>query len=348
MPALDRRHTFPSFRPRAPWWGPDLQTLRNVMVRATSVLPSDGRQRLLLPLDDGSGDQLAGLLDRAPARSVNADGQRPLVVLIHGLSGSEDSHYMLESTHQWLALGYPVLRLNLRGAGPSRPHCRLQYHAGRTEDLKHALEALDSFASLDSLASLNHQRLRHGLVLVGYSLGGNMLLKFLAEYGAAFPIVAAASVSAPIDLAAASRRFLDRRNTFYQRHLLNSMKLEAIAEGASITREERERVRNARSIWEYDDVFVAPRNGFADAEDYYAQCNAKQFLARIPVPTLLVHARDDPWIPADMYVDHPWHENPRLVPLLSAGGGHVGFHERATQGTWFDRCIAQFVEAQLA
>ena len=99
-----------------------------------------------------------------------------------------------------LRRGYPVLRLNLRGAGPSGPLCRLQYHAGRGEDLRDALRSLDPALT------------RRGLVLIGYSLGANMLLKFLAEHAAGFDLRGAVSVSAPIDLSAASQRFLEPRD----------------------------------------------------------------------------------------------------------------------------------------
>ncbi|MCP4036377.1 MAG: alpha/beta fold hydrolase, partial [bacterium] len=152
---------------------------------------------------DDSGDVLAACVDepRQPA-------PLPTVILIHGLSGSEQSAYMRASSAFHRRRGHRVVRLNLRGAGPSRPSCHEQYHAGRSEDLHDALLGLPAVLS------------QHGIVLVGYSLGGNMLLKFTAEHGARFPIVAVASVSAPIDLAAASNRFLAHRNWIYHRHLL--------------------------------------------------------------------------------------------------------------------------------
>jgi len=318
---------FPEFRSRAPWWGPDLQTLRNVL-RAEATPPTAAEsRRLLLPVSDGSGDTLAAQLD-APAEPA----KRALVVLIHGLSGCETSAYMLASARFWLQRGHAVLRLNLRGAGPSRPHCRLQYHAGRSEDLRAALAALDL------------ERWPQGLVLVGYSLGGNMLLKFLAEYGALFPICAAASVSAPIDLAAASQRFLARRNVLYHRHLLRDMKLESLAGPAPVEEGERAAILGSRSIYEFDDRVVAPRNGFRDAEHYYHENNARRFMAEIAFPTLLIQSLDDPWIPADAYVDYPWQHNRRLVPLVTRGGGHVGFHQANDRCSYFDRCIGVFVD----
>jgi predicted alpha/beta-fold hydrolase len=100
----------------------------------------------------------------------------------------------------------------------------------------------------------------------------------------------------------------------------------------------------ARTVYEYDDRFVAPRNGFADAEDYYARCSAQGYLAAINVPTLVVHADDDPWIPNEAYRDFAWRTNPNLTPLLSSSGGHVGFHSAGTKVAWHNLCIARFFD----
>jgi predicted alpha/beta-fold hydrolase len=316
--------TFPAFRPRPPWLGPDLQTLRNTFVPVRPDFSACESQRLILPLADGSGDRLAALLQRP--RSV----RRPLVVLVHGLSGTEESAYMQASAAALLAAGHPVLRLNLRGAGASRPLCRLQYHAGRTGDLRDALAGLDP-ALCDG-----------GIFLVGYSLGGNMLLKFLAEYAAQFPICAAAAVSPPLDLGAAARRILERRNRLYHFSLLRWMQAESLGSGATVTVEEQYRIRAARTILEFDDRFVAPRNGYAGAAAYYADNSSARFLAALRVPTLVIHALDDPWIPSAAYRTVAWKENPNLIPLLPDSGGHVGFHGRGSAVPWHDRCVAQF------
>lgn len=316
---------FPTFRPRLPWFGRHLQTMRNVFVPPRPDLARCRSERLVLPLDDGSGDRLAGLLQHP-----DGGGAKPLAVLIHGLGGTEDSAYMLASAATLLGAGHPVLRLNLRGAGASRPLCRLQYHAGRSGDLRAALSAL--------AAPLRDP----GFFVLGFSLGGNMLLKFLAEFGQAFPLLGAATVSAPIDLAAASRRILEPRNRVYQAYLLRGMKEESLAGPAAVTAEERRRIVLARSILEFDDRFVAPRNGYADAAEYYAENSAARFLAAIRVPTLVIHALDDPWIPPDAYRCGTWAENPHLVPLLPTHGGHVGFHGRDSRVPWHDRCAVQW------
>lgn len=321
---------FPRFQARAPWFGPDLQTIRNAIRAPNPKRAEPTEERLTLPLADGSGDALVGSL-RRPAATAAA----PLVVLIHGLSGCESSAYMRFARDYWSLRSHPVLRLNLRGAGPSRATCRLQYHAGRTEDLRDALHALDPAL------------IAPGLVLIGHSLGGNMLLKFIAEFGRDFPIVAAASVSAPIDLAAASRRFLAPRNRFYQLHLLRSMKRESFGGAAELAADEQRKLLAARSVFEFDEHFVAPRNGYRDAEHYYRENHARQFLAGITVPTLLIHALDDPWIPAAVYSDYPWDDNDQLFPLLPDGGGHVGFHDRTSRTPWYNHCIGLFVEGLL-
>ncbi len=129
---------FPPFAPRAPWWGGDLQTLRNVLVTRHARLDGYPAERLRLAINDGSGDVLLAVLNRPLAPAAG----RPLAVLVHGLTGTEDSFYLLNTAAHLLTLGFPVLRLNLRGAGPSRPLCRFQYHAGRSEDFAAALAAL--------------------------------------------------------------------------------------------------------------------------------------------------------------------------------------------------------------
>ncbi len=333
---VSRSIRFPPFRPRAPWWGPDLQTLRNFLSPPRPDLDRFAARRLTLPLADGSGDALSALLleppEGAAARRTGL-ARRPLAVLLHGLSGCEESAYMLTSAAHLLGLGHPVLRINLRGVGPSRPLCRRQYHAGSSADLRAAL------------ASLDPALLRHGLALVGYSLGGNLLLKFLAEGGEDLPIAAAAVVSAPIDLAAASRRIRAPRNHLYQRYLLRRIQRESLAPVAQLCEAEVQAIEGARTIYELDDRFVAPRNGYSGADEYYRENAALRTLASIRIPTLVIHAADDPWVPLDAHASYPWVRNPSLVPLFSRTGGHVGFHGRGSPLPWHDRCIAMFFEA---
>lgn len=315
-----------SFRARAPWWGGHLQTLRNKVVRPSVVLP--GRQeRLHFALSDGSGDRLACLLN-CPAEPAAG----PLIVLIHGLSGCEDSIYMRHSAAYHLRQGRRVLRLNMRGAGPSRSTCGGHYHSGCAPDVRDALAALDG----DVLAG--------GLFLIGYSFGGNVLLQLLADHSEGLPIKGAATVSASIDPAQAARRMMAPANALYQRWLLNNMKSQTVAPGARLSEGEREAVLRARSIIDFDNVFTAPRNGFVSADDYYRATTGWRVVSDIRHPTLLIHARNDPWIPAEPYEALEREGPPNVEVLLTEGGGHLGFHARGHEETWHDRRIGAFLK----
>ncbi len=323
----------PDFVARFPWLGGDLQTLRNFIVRPRPDLSPWPGRRVELALDDGSGDRLLAVLQENP------DEAKPLAVLVHGLTGCQDSFYVLGTTRYLLEQGYPVLRLNLRGAGPGRPLARRGYNAGSSADLAGALRALEAQYG---------RLLARGLDLVGYSLGGNMLLKFLAEAGREFPIVAAASVSAPIDLKATQVRIMAPRNRLYHAYLLSRMKAELLDTPGGVSAEVAEEARRARSVFAFDDAIVAPAAGFQGAEDYYARCAARGFLPEIEVPALLLHARDDPWIPVAAYEAAAGLAKANLEVRLSPGGGHVGFHGRGSGTAWHDRVIGQFFAAHLS
>ncbi|MFI5016498.1 MAG: YheT family hydrolase [Dongiales bacterium] len=313
--------SFPRFRSRLPWWGRDLQTLRNYIVSIESSLAPYPAERVEFPMTDG--DRLLASLHR-PAEDLG----RALVVLIHGLTGSEDSAYIRASALHFLDQGYRVLRLNLRGAGPSKGVCRSRYHAGRSDDLRQVLGQMDG-----RLAG-------KGLLLVGYSLGGNLLLKYLGEAGRRAIVRGAVSISAPIDLDAARRSIMRPRNRLYHRHIVSGLKLES--ESLELTAAQRRILAEVETVFDFDDRILAPLMGFADALDYYRRSMALPLLPEIRVPTLVIHARNDPWIPFRSYRDFDWASNPRLIPLLPATGGHVGFHGRGSRVPWHDRSMALF------
>ena len=322
--SLDDSPPWPPFTPRFPWWNGDLQTLANRFIPPPSDLAPHSSERLPFKLADG--DTLLGTLDR-PAASKSG---RPLAIVVHGLTGAEDSAYVLNIARHLLEQGHTVLRLNLRGAGPSRPLCGGHYYAGRSEDFRHLLQLLPKDLTRD------------GIVAVGYSLGGAMLLKYLGEEGAATPLSAAASVSAPIDLAATSDNMMRPRNLFYHSYLLRQMKREATGEGALLSPAERAAILGSGSIREYDDCFIAPRHGFAGADDYYERCKPLRFMSGIGIPTLVLASLDDPWIPGRLYSDYDWSTNKALVPLLPSRGGHVGFHGIGDKRPWSDLAVARF------
>jgi len=320
----------PPFEERWPWFGGDLQTLRNFLRRPRIDLSEFATERIDLALEGPPGDRTTAALQWPRERQ-----RRPLAVLIHGLTGSEDSAYMRATSDALLRAGYPVLRLNQRGAGPSRLLCRERYHAGRSEDIAQAIAGLPERA-----AAL-------GIVAVGFSLGGNVLLKYLGERGRETPVRAAAAISAPLDLAATCRKMMAPRNAFYHRFFLSELRAEALAAGRSLAPEERRAILSARDIREFDERVTAPRNGFAGAEDYYRRCSAANYVEAVEVPTLLVQSEDDPIVPAEPFRAREWRRNPQLAPLLLARGGHVGFHDRRGW-IWHDRAILRFFERALS
>ena len=304
--------------------GADLQTVRSVLLRQTFPLEGFPEKRLRFRMPDRSGDVLHGILNRQTEPAC-----RPLAVLVHGLTGCAESHYMRASAAILLRRGLDVMRLNLRGAGPSRPFCVEQYHAGRSEDLRAVL------------AQLPEHLTRSGIFLVGYSLGANQVLKLLGE-GAPEGVIAAAAISAPIDLAETSRRMMSRRNYLYHRRIVARMKEEVL--GMPIPDAYRPIVESVRNCYEFDDRFVAPRNGWKSAAEYHEVNSAVRFMDRIRVPTLVIHALNDPWIPAEAYLNFDWTANPGLTPLLPRHGGHVGFHGADGPDPWHDRCLLEFLK----
>ncbi|MDY0873056.1 YheT family hydrolase [Dongia rigui] len=306
----------PPFRPLRLWRGGDLQTLRNWLRPPKDTLDQWPGEGHIFNCHDGSGDRLIAKLHRP-----GHPGRRPLVLLIHGLSGSEDSYYCRVTAGHLLAAGYPVMRLNLRGAGPGRDFAKTTYHAGRSEDIASVILDLDVKLK------------RHGVVAIGYSLGGNVLLKYLSEIGANADLLGAVTISAPIDLRATAHCITSKRNRLYHAHLIDGMRQERGHDAKDI-----------RTITEFDNRIVAPEAGYRDAQEYYADCSAAPRLGSIRVPTLVIHASDDPWIPVTCYGQVRWDDNPYLQLKLPVSGGHVGFHGIGLDRPWYDMAILRFLD----
>jgi uncharacterized protein len=318
--------SFPPFRARLPWLGGDLQTLHNTFMRPLPDFSSYSSERLFLKMSDGSGDALWALVNQP-----TLDTGKPTVILVHGLTGCETSRNIMVSAAYHLSQGYPVVRLNLRGAGPSLGMCEGHYHAGRSADLR------------DAIAELPARLKSAGVFVVGVSLGGNMLLKYLSENEGTDDVVGAAAVCAPIDLRAAQLRIMAPRNVVYHRHLLRSMKQDAMRWEGKHVGNVHNTLPKINSVYDFDDLIVARQNGFEGAEDYYRRSSAKPLLGRICKPTLLLHPRTDPWVPAQMYLDIAWSEKWPITLVMPPDGGHVGFHDAVSQTPWHDRCISKFL-----
>ena len=315
----------PEFKARWPWWGGDLQTLHDQFV-PPPALAADSNLRV--PAGDGSADQLLVAINRAaPGAEI-----KPLpVLLIHGLTGHQDSPQMLLFTAYLNACGYHVARMNMRGAGPSRDCCGGYYHAGFYADIAPVVAAVRQY--------FDHAE---AVLAVGASLGGSVLLNYLAKLGTG--IAAAVTISAPIDLAASAERLIQPRNSLYHRWLLAAMKRGVSAGKLRLSKAEEQAIDSARTVVQFDDRFIAKRFGFAGERGYYAQCSAQWQLPQISCPSLLIHAANDPWIPVRSYHGLDWQNLSHVGCLIAGGGGHVGFHDGGHKAPWSIRAAVRFFE----
>jgi len=261
-------------------------------------------------LDDGIVGtlQLSGRLSRGAASDT-------IVVIVHGLGGSATSYYARQAAVAAAEAGIDSLRLNLRGADRGGAD---YYHAGLTEDLAAAIrsEALEGYESI---------------LLLAYSLGGNMVLRYLA--GEPDPRVrAAAALCSPIDLKRSARAIDQPRGVFYRRHVLSALKeiYRNVAEHRQVPLPVEEAARiDTIELW--DERIIAPRHGFAGAEDYWAKTSACNVLDEIRTPTLFVAAERDPMVLIDTL--RPWLQNATtLRRIVTSHGGHVGFPRKVDLG----------------
>jgi predicted alpha/beta-fold hydrolase len=265
----------------------------------------------------------------------------PVVLLLHGLEGSARRGYAIETYRALAGRGVRAVGLNFRSCSGESNRTARFYHSGETTDIAF-------------IASVLHARYPDvAMGAIGFSLGGNALLKFLGESADAGlrPFNAAAAVSVPYDLGAGARS-LDstRMGRFYTRIFVKSLieKAEAkrsLLEGIC----DIDAVRNAQSFYDFDNVATAPLHGFADADDYYRQSSSRGFVARIDVPTLLLHSKDDPFLPADAIPIDAIRRNPNITLALTEKGGHVGFIEGTPWRPrfWAEEEAARFLAARL-
>ena len=285
------------FRPA--WWarGPHLQTLWPSLFRRRSEL---NLQRHRLELPDGDFLDLAF-----------GEGRGPTVLVLHGLEGDLQSHYaggMLEALHR---AGFRPVFMFLRGRSGEPNRLPRGYHSGAREDLAAVLEHLAAGPGGPALAA------------IGFSLGGNLLLKYLGERSQ--PLLSAGvAVSVPFVLRDAMLR-LDRGfSRLYQRHLLQRLKATYRVKLSRLPPGLRVDLKAIRDFFDYDDRVTAPLNGFAGAEDYYARCSCRPFLPRIGTPTLILHSQDDPFM-FPRTVPQAGELGPGVTLELARRGGHVGF-----------------------
>ena len=316
----------PDFQPRFPWLGADLQTVRNNFISSGSNPATD--RRLHVPIGGGAALSVAVTL---PTPDVASEGRA--LVLVHGLGGSEESSYMKNTAQYFSARGWTVYRMNYRGVGPSRTTSKPPYSAGLTGDMRAVLRTVAAEPGIDHICAM------------GFSLGGQLLMRTLGEGDIDGKLQAVVTVSAPLDLANSQQRLERRRNAWYVRYLVGNMKkdMEGVSH-ASITAN----LDAVRSVLAFDDQIIAPYFGFASAADYYRCVSCKPVLEKINLPLLALHSIDDPWIPVEDYRKARWPENVPAGALLLKQGGHVGFHGTASKQAWFKPAAETFFVRMLA
>ncbi|MGD8907793.1 MAG: hydrolase [Chromatiales bacterium] len=310
---------------KAAWWlrSPHLQTLWPSLLRPAQALDVAWER---LELEDGD------FIDLAWRRR-----EGPLVLLIHGLEGSLKSHYAVPLLKALEREDFSTVFMHLRGCGREPNRQARSYHSGASEDLAEVLERLQ-------------QRGERPDALIGISLGGNLLLKYLGETGRAALTRTAIAISVPFHLASAVARMQRGFSRLYGRHLLNKLVRSYRRKFTDRPAPLQMPIKRIDSLYQFDQCITAPLNGFASADDYYRRCSCIGFLKGIEIPTLILHAADDPLMRPDVIPDIG-DLGPGVTLELCAQGGHVGFIEGRLPGRpryWLEQRIPAYLHQQLS
>lgn len=308
-----------------PWFlrGAHLQTVYPTLLRPRPQVPY---QRERLELDDGDFMDIDWWF---------ADRPR-VAILVHGLESSSRARYMLGMARALHQAGWDVAALNLRGCGGEPNRLARAYHSGSSDDLEVAVHHVVDAYDYDAV------------VLVGFSLGGNVILKYLGERGARLPprVRGAAAVSTPCDLKGSAYRLAEPGNRLYMDRFLRKLRRKFRSKAHALPPGfDWEALKHARNFMEYDDWFTAPLHGFRDAEDYWARSSSRGLIPGIRVPTLLINARNDPFLSPSCHPVAEARTSPFLRFELPRQGGHVGFTRfRDDKLYWHESRILAFLE----
>jgi predicted alpha/beta-fold hydrolase len=264
--------------------------------------------------------------------------ERLTVVLVHGLEGSSNSQYVVGNTARAMAGGLNVVRMNMRSCGGTDALSPTIYHSGRSGDVGRVVQTIVREQELNSVG------------IVGYSMGANVVLKYAGELGTMLPpqIKALVGISPLMDLAVSSAALHLPRNRIYEWHFLRNMVARVRRRMAMYPRIYRDaRVDRIHSMRDFDDEIVARYGGFRDADDYYASVASSRQAARLPVPTLIVHALDDPFIRMLPETRDALLGNSQVTMVETQHGGHCAFlataEDAGDDGRWAERMLLAFL-----
>lgn len=320
------------FEPHPLLLGPHAQTLAAKFLR-----PDDGvtYRREVLPTADGDAVEL-DFVDVPGVASWDSLGDAaPIGLVLHGLEGCARTGYAVQTYKEFAARGVRPVGLNFRTCGGRPPSLPRAYHAGETTDPAFVVETLRSRWPDAPLLG------------VGFSLGGNVLLKLLGELGSDAPFVAAASVSAPFDLAACVDRIESGFSRVYSAYLRRRLQKKLVLRRDELSDHARvDEALAARTLRGFDHHLTAPLHGFTGADDYYSRSSSAGFVADIAVPTLLVRSLDDPFLARDDVPHAAIAGNPHVDARLTPHGGHVAFVARGADGGlgwWAEQTVATWL-----
>lgn len=267
-------------------------------------LPS---QRQFVRLEDG--DQIALELSTPPGWQA----EHPTVVILHGLCGSHEGANLVRLASKIMAQGGRAVRMNMRGCGSGKGLARQPYHSGRSDDIFAALQTLHAEAPASPMT------------LVGFSLGGNQVLKLAGELGASVPnyLERVIAVCAPVDLHGCAAMLARPENRFYNRHFVRQLKADVLERQQFFPHLPRFDLPDKLTVYAFDDIYTAPQSGFASADDYYTQTGAAPFVPDITIPCHILFADDDPFIDATAFDGVRLPSN--IEVYHTTHGGHLGF-----------------------
>jgi uncharacterized protein len=313
--------------------GPHMQTL------AAYAWPRRRRLRPTVLRDEEKLFEVApGVQVLAQCRWHLDRQERSTMVIWHGMEGSTSSIYMWSIAHKAFAAGFNVVRVNYRNCGGTEHLTPTLYHAGLSADLNTVITELIRKNGLKRIFP------------IGFSLGGNMVLKLLGEYRDEPPaeVVSAAVVSPSVDLQASTELILKRSNWLYHKNFVRSLK-------SRMTKKHSlypglyslDALSKIKTIKDFDERYTSLANGFANAADYYYKSSCIRVVDRIRVPTLIIHAKDDPFIPFEPLRETAFANNPYLLLVQPEKGGHVAFisaENRTEDRFWAENRVVEFCQ----
>jgi len=326
------------FQPRRFLGNGHLQTIAGNYLARINDLPAPEDQ--LVEVSSASANQIASqVLCQCHWQPEEIRAPRPTAIIVHGLEGSSNSQYVVGNSNKLWRAGCNVIRMNMRNCGGTEALSPTLYHSGLSNDV---LRVMDFFVKKYGLQSLS---------LIGYSMGGNLVLKLAGELGAAAPATlhSVIGVSPAVDLGPSADALHLPQNRLYELkflyHLLRRFRRKAVLFPRAY---DRNRATGIHSLRQFDDRITALYSGFTGADDYYYRAAAARVLDRIAVPTLILHALDDPFIRLTPETRKQILENPSITLIESLHGGHCAFLAKPDEtnnydGYWAEHTLLRFL-----